>query len=109
MPLPDLSFAAAVLQQRSLARRITDLRFGGREMNFARGLPGSLNLFGSLGSGGIMLAYNGADLAGMIPARPEAAPGKGWGVFLDPAVIIGNQGSSDNQTGYDYTLAGFTR
>ena len=55
-----------------------------------------------------MLAYNGANLAGMVPAIKETAPGKEWGVFLDPAVIIGNQGSSANQTGYDCTLAGFT-
>jgi outer membrane lipase/esterase len=100
--------AAAILQQRSLARRITDLRFGSRDLAFARGFPGFLSLFGSRGAGGIMLAYNGADLTGMVPARQEAIPEKSWGVFLDPVVIIGSQGSSDDQTGYDYTLAGFT-
>jgi uncharacterized protein with beta-barrel porin domain len=108
VPLPDLGFAAAVLQQRSLARRITDLRFGTGDLDLARGFPAFLNLFGSRGAGGLMLAYNGANLAGMVPAMKEAAPGKQWGVFLDPAVLIGNQGSSANQTGYDYTLAGFT-
>ena len=107
-PLPELGLAAAILQQRSLARRITDLRFGSRDLAFARGFPGFLSLFGSRGAGGIMLAYNGADLTGMVPARQEAIPEKSWGVFLDPVVIIGSQGSSDDQTGYDYTLAGFT-
>jgi outer membrane autotransporter protein len=108
VPLPELGFVAAVLQQRSLARRITDLRFSAGDLAIAGGLPHFLNLFGSRGASGIMLAYNGANLAGMVPAIKEAAPGQEWGVFLDPAVIIGNQGSSANQTGYDYTLAGFT-
>jgi autotransporter-associated beta strand protein len=108
VPLPEMGFTAAVLQQRSLAQRITDLRFGTGNLTLSSGLPGFLNLFGSRRAGGIMLAYNGANLAGMVPAIQEAAPGKEWGVFLDPAVIIGNQGSSANQTGYDYTLAGFT-
>jgi len=108
VPLTELGFIAGELQKRSLARRITDLRFGTGDMTLTSGLPGFLNLFGSRRAGGIMLAYNGADLAGMVPAMKEAAPEKQWGVFLDPAVIVGSQGSSVNQTGYDYTLAGFT-
>lgn len=108
VPLPDLAFAAAILQQNSLARRITDLRFGTREMSTAGGFPALASLFGSQGNGGLMLAYDGAGLPGMLPAMPKAASGKRWGVFLDPAVLVGSQGSSDNQTGYDYTLAGFT-
>ena len=108
VPLPELGFAAAVLQQRTLARRITDLRFGSRDLTLASGFPGFFAPLRSWGAGGVMFAYHGAGLAGMVPAIKKAAPANRWSVFLDPNVIIGHQGSTENQTGYDYTLAGFT-
>ncbi|MCX5890988.1 MAG: autotransporter outer membrane beta-barrel domain-containing protein [Deltaproteobacteria bacterium] len=55
-----------------------------------------------------MLAYNSSSLTGLIAARKEAAPETRWGLYLDPGLILGSQKSSLNQTGFDFTLAGFT-
>ncbi len=33
---------------------------------------------------------------------------KPWGVYFDPGLILGDQGSSADQTGFDFTMAGFT-
>ncbi len=105
--LPNLGFAAGKLSRQILGQRITDLRFGGREMEMAGGFPGSLSLFGSKTSG-TMLAYNGASLAGMAPAkRRGAAPESRWGLWFDPAGVLGNQKTTINQTGYDFSIVGF--
>jgi outer membrane autotransporter protein len=107
--LSTLAFAGANLQQRILSRRITDLRFGNREVGAAGGLPGSFNFNYSRDSG-MMLAYNSSSLAGLITSRDKAGPAESqsrWGVYLDPALIFGSQKSSDDQTGFNFTIAGF--
>jgi outer membrane autotransporter protein len=107
--LSTLAFAEANLQKRVLSRRLTDLRFGRREAGVLGGLPGSFNLNYSQAAG-LMLAYNSANLAGMVTSGRQAglAPPEGrWGVYLDPAMVFGAQDSSTNQTGFDFTIAGF--
>ncbi len=107
--LPNLAFAGANLQKRILAERITNLRFGGRGAGGLGGLPGSFNFTGSRAEG-MMLAYNSASLAGLITSEKgskPAAPESRWGVYLDPAMILGTQQSSENQTGFKFTIAGF--
>jgi len=106
--LTQLGLAGAVLQQRSLAQRITDLRFGSQDLGLGGGFTNPFSLSGSSTSG-LLLAYNAVSLAGKNAAKKgaESSP-PSWGVFLDPAVIIGSQGYSGKQTGFDYNLAGFT-
>jgi outer membrane autotransporter protein len=105
--LGNLGFAGANLQMRNLARRVTDLRFGTRERGAVGGLPGSLNLSYSRAAG-LMLAFNSSSLAGLLTAKKEAPSETRWGLYLEPDVILGTQKSSINQTGYDFTIAGFT-
>jgi len=57
----------------------------------------------------MMLAYNGASLSNLFSARKEfAAPESRWGLFADGGAAFGNQKTSVNQTGYNFTLGGFT-
>jgi outer membrane autotransporter protein len=107
--LSTLAFAGANLQKRTLSRRITDLRFGNRETGTLGGLPGSFNLNFSRESG-LMLAYNSSNLAGLLSSKSTAAPAapqSRWGLYLDPAIIFGDQRSSRDQTGFNFTIAGF--
>jgi outer membrane autotransporter protein len=106
--LSTLAFTGATFQMRQLAQRVTDLRFADREAWVLSGLPGSLQLNYSR-TGGLMLAYNSASLAGLTAKKPQAAPSPGrFGLYVDPSLILGSQKSSVNQTGYDFTMAGFT-
>jgi uncharacterized protein YhjY with autotransporter beta-barrel domain len=101
-----LAFAGANLQKRTLSRRITDLRFGSAATGGAGGL-GAFNLGYTRGEG-LMLAYNSTSLAGLLTGSRLAGVGaKPWGFYLDPALILGMQASSTNQTGFRYTTAGF--
>jgi autotransporter-associated beta strand protein len=107
--LSTLAFAGANLQKGVLSQRITDLRFGSREAGVLGGLPGSFNLNYSRAAG-LMLAYNSSDLSGMLTSEKKAglaAPEKRWGLYLDPALVFGARQSSANQTGFDFTIAGF--
>ncbi|MFZ5451135.1 MAG: autotransporter outer membrane beta-barrel domain-containing protein, partial [Thermodesulfobacteriota bacterium] len=102
-----LGFAGANLFRRGLANRITNLRY----RNFAgvgeaSGL-GGFNLNYSRASG-LMLAYNASSLAGLVTGKKQAAPESPWGVYLDPALALGAQKSSNNQTGFNFTIAGCT-
>lgn len=105
--LTTLGFAGAYLQMRNLATRTTNLRF--RSANFGRssGLGGvDLNYSGQ---NGVMLAYNGALAPGLLSAKKEFyGPESRWGLFADGGAALGTQKSSVNQTGYDFTLGGFT-
>ncbi len=107
--LANLGFAAATFQMRNLATRTTNLRFiqggggGGSSLN-----SGGLNLNYSR-LDGVMLAYNGASLSNLFSARKEfQAPEGRWGLFVDGGAAFGSQNSSVNQTGFNYTLGGFT-
>jgi uncharacterized protein with beta-barrel porin domain len=105
--LSTLAFAEANLQKRTLSRRITDLRFGGGETGAIGGQPGAFSLNYARGEG-LMLAYNSSSLAGLITGqRPAAGSENRWGLYLDPALILGAQQSSVNQTGFNFTIAGF--
>jgi uncharacterized protein with beta-barrel porin domain len=57
---------------------------------------------------GLMLAYNSSSLAGLISGKKEAASEARWGIYLDPGVVLGSQKSSVEQTGFGFTVAGFT-
>ncbi len=107
--LSALAFAEANLQKGVLSRRITNLRFGSRESGTLGGLPGSLNLNYSRAAG-LALAYSAPGLAGMLTSEKKAGfspPAGRWSVYLDPAVVLGSRQSSTNQTGFDFTIAGF--
>ena len=54
-----------------------------------------------------MLAYNSSSLAGLVTAE-KAAPEARWGVYVEPGLALGSQKTTINQTGYDFTSAGFT-
>jgi outer membrane lipase/esterase len=57
----------------------------------------------------MMLAYNGASLSNLFSARKEFTPPESrWGLFADGGAAFGNQKTSVNQTGYNFTLGGFT-
>jgi outer membrane autotransporter protein len=104
--LATLGFAGADLFRRGLAHRITNLRY--RTLGGVGG-PGGLGSFNLnySGASGLMLAYNSSSLAGLITAKKSAAPETSWGLYLDPALALGSQKSSNNQTGFNFTIAGF--
>ena len=56
-----------------------------------------------------MVASSASSLSGLLTGQnnPNALE-KPWGVYFDPGLILGNQGSTADQTGYDFTMAGFT-
>jgi outer membrane autotransporter protein len=107
--LANLGFGAAAFQRRNLATRTTNLRFVQGESGGSSGTTS-----GGLGCNyskldGLMLAYNGAALSNLFSARKEvAAPESRWGLFMDGGAAFGNQKTSGNQTGYNFTLGGFT-
>jgi uncharacterized protein with beta-barrel porin domain len=104
--LPILAFSGANLQKRTLSRRITDLRFGPGHTGNAGSL-GAFNLGYTQGQG-LMLASNSTSLAGLLTgSRLAGAADNPWGLYLDPALILGSQAASMNQTGFNYTIAGF--
>ncbi|MGO8761451.1 MAG: autotransporter domain-containing protein [Desulfobaccales bacterium] len=106
--LTTLAFAGANLQKRTLSRRITDLRFGSEDAGLAAGGHGSFNF--SRGEG-LMLAYNSSSLVGLLTSEKKAEPSASenrWGLYLDPAMILGAQKSSVDQSGFGFTIAGFT-
>ena len=107
--LSTLGFAAATFQMRNLATRTTNLRF----VQGGSGEGGRVNS-GNLGFNysrldGLMLAYNGASLSNLFSARKEfKAPESRWGLFADGGAAFGRQNSSTSQTGYNFSLGGFT-
>ena len=107
--LTDLGFAAANFQMRNLAARTTNLRFvqaGSSEGNSLN--PEGLSFSYSKMSG-LMLAYNGADLSNLLSSPREFKSSESrWGLFLYGGAAFGYQDSSVNQTGYNFTLSGFT-
>ncbi|MEW6657116.1 MAG: autotransporter domain-containing protein [Thermodesulfobacteriota bacterium] len=105
--LTTLGFAGATFQMRNLATRITNLRFRGDNFGQRGGL-GSLDLNASRESG-VMLAYNGTRLPGLLRVKKKPpAPESRWGFFGDGGAAFGAQENTVNQTGFDFTLAGFT-
>jgi outer membrane autotransporter protein len=107
--LATLGFAGATFQMRNLATRTTNLRFVQGEGGGGSALiPGGFN-FNYSKLDGLMLAYNGASLSNLFSARKEfPAPEGHWGVYVDGGAAFGSQHSSVNQTGYNFTLGGFT-
>ncbi len=106
--LSTLAFAGANLQKSTLSRRITDLRFGPEDASLAARGPGSFNL--NYGQGeGVMVASTATSLTGLLSGQKD--PGtleRPWGVYFDPGLILGGQGSTVDQTGFGFTMAGFT-
>jgi outer membrane autotransporter protein len=106
--LSNLGLVAATFQMRNLATRTTNLRFGLGESGGSGLSGGGLN-FSYSKLDGLMLAYNGASLANLFSARKEfQAPESRWGLYLDGGAAFGRQKSTLNQTGYNFTLGGFT-
>ncbi|MHB8068259.1 MAG: autotransporter outer membrane beta-barrel domain-containing protein [Desulfobaccales bacterium] len=105
--LTTLGFAGAAFQMRNLATRTTNLRFRSENFDRSSGLGGfDLNYSQQAG---VMLAYNGGNLPGLFSAKKEfRAPESRWGLFADGGAAFGSQKSTVNQTGYDFTLGGFT-
>ncbi len=77
--LADLSFMGAALQTQTLSRRITNLRYGiDEDLGGAGGLSGAYKL------------------------------GPCWGIYIDPAGILGSRSTTMDRTGYDFSAEGFT-
>lgn len=107
--LANLGFVAATFQMRNLATRTTNLRFVQGESGGGGGLNSGGLRFNYSQLEGMMLAYNGASLSNLFSARKEfTAPESRWGLFADGGAAFGNQKTSINQTGYNFTLGGFT-
>jgi len=102
-----LAFAGANLRARNLSQRITDLRFGKWQAGGQGGWPGAFGLNYSRAEG-LMLAYNSSDLSSLLTAKRKAAPETKWGLYLTPALALGSQKSSAQQTGFSFNIAGFT-
>jgi outer membrane autotransporter protein len=105
--LATIAFTGATFQMRNLAQRITDLRFGRRAAGDVGSQPGAFGFNYSRGEG-LMLAYNSSSLAGLLTSTRPPAPENRWGLYLDPSLILGAQQSSVNQTGFTFTMAGFS-
>jgi outer membrane autotransporter protein len=107
--LASLGLVAATFQVRNLASRSTNLRFVQGESGESSSLTsGGLN-FNYSKLDGMMLAYHGASLSHLLSARKEfQTPESRWGLFADGGAAFGNQKTSVNQTGYNFTLGGFT-
>ena len=106
--LSSLAFAGANLQKSTLSRRITDLRFGPGDAGLTAGGLGSFNLNYTQGEG-LMVASSASSLTGLLTGQKEPnALEKPWGVYFDPGLILGGQGSAVDQTGFGFTMAGFT-
>ena len=107
--LVNLGFVAASFQVRNLATRTTNLRFVQGESGGVSSLgPGGLSCNYSSQTG-LMLAFNGGFLPDLFSAKKEfRAPESRWGLFADGGAVFGSQRSSSNQTGYNFTLGGFT-
>jgi outer membrane lipase/esterase len=107
--LANLGFVAATFQMRNLATRTTNLRFVQGESSGGGGLNSGGLRFNYSQLEGMMLAYNGASLSSLFSAQKEfTAPESRWGLFADGGAAFGNQKTSVNQTGYNFTLGGFT-
>ncbi len=107
--LPSLSLAGSRMQWQSVANRLSYQRWSqGGMPNLAGGRGGSFNLsYNSLA--GMMLAYNGSDLTGLISEpRPKAESAGTWGLFTDFISTFGTQDSTINITGYNFSIFGFT-
>jgi outer membrane autotransporter protein len=109
--MPAMSLAGSMMQWRTLNNRLNYLRWSGAEggggPTYSIGGSGKLNLsYSSLS--GLMLAYNGANLGGLLSGKGKTSNyGNRWGVYTDFVGTMGNQDSSVNQTGYDYNIFGF--
>jgi len=107
--LANLGFVAATFQMRNLATRTTNLRFVQGKSSGGGGFNSGGLRFNYSQLEGMMLAYNGASLSNLFSARKEfTAPESRWGLFADGGAAFGNQKTSVNQTGYNFTLGGFT-
>jgi autotransporter-associated beta strand protein len=107
--LPALSLAGSMMQWQNVANRLNYQRWcRGGLPNLGAGRSGSFNLsYNSLA--GLMLAYNGSDLTGLVSApRPSADGARTWGLFTDFVSTFGSQDSTANVTGYNFTILGFT-
>jgi outer membrane autotransporter protein len=106
--LANLGLVAATFQVRNLATRTTNLRFVQGESSGGSAASGSLSLnYSKLD--GLMLAYNSASFSNLFSARKELqTPESRWGLFVDGGAAFGRQKTSINQTGYNFTLGGFT-
>ncbi|MGP8050774.1 MAG: autotransporter domain-containing protein [Desulfobaccales bacterium] len=106
--LSTLAFAGANMQKSTLSRRITDIRFGPEDASLSAGGLGS-SLADYVHGEGLMVASSASSLTGLLTGQKEPnALEKPWGIYFDPGLIFGNQASTVDQTGFGFTMAGFT-
>jgi uncharacterized protein with beta-barrel porin domain len=106
--LSNLAFTSASFQMRNQAQRLTDLRFADWAAALEGGVLAEVNPFGSRQFSGLMLAFNSPSLSGMITQERPSVSATSWNVYLYPSVILCNQQTTANQTGYTFYMAGFT-
>ncbi len=102
--IPDLVFAGSNFQKRVLSRRITDLRHNDPEYCPPATLPGYLDISNTINHWALTGAGD-SDFPGLWLG--EGNRGIKTGIYLEPAVIFGGRSSTADQTGYDFTIAGF--
>ncbi len=107
--LPALSLAGSMMQGQSIANRLSYQRWRqGGSPTLAGGRPGSFSLsYNNLA--GLMLAYNSADLSGLMSSsRMQPGSSGNWGFFTDFVSSFGKQDTTTDQIGYDFSIFGFT-
>ncbi len=104
--LSTLAFAGAAFQAHNISNRINALRF-----DVPGGGSGGLN-FGYSGGQGLTMAFNAGGASNLFSDLDRAMvaqnPGNQLSLSTEPGVALGRQDSTPNQTGFDFTIAGFT-
>jgi outer membrane autotransporter protein len=94
---------------RNLARRVALSRYFGPETPTTIDWRSALSFSGFPASKQqLMLAYDSGSLSGLITGVREMAPEKRWSLWIEPFGILGHQNTTINQTGYNFSIAGFT-
>ncbi len=89
--MASTAFSGSSLQSQNLMQRMLALREGPQNYAYHE-------------DGHILLAYNGDNLTGIV--SPEAD--HRWGFFANGNAVFGDQEQTAQQSGYNYTTAGFT-
>jgi outer membrane lipase/esterase len=96
-----------MLQWQSVANRLSYQRWRRGALHDLAGKGGGFNLSYS-NLAGLMLAYNSADMGGLVRQTRPGSEGAGkWGLWTDFLSSFGSLDSTVNVTGYDFSIFGF--
>ncbi len=97
--LANLGFAASAYFRQDLSERITSLRYAGLADENPGVAGGECPALAMDLGGASALQGAGSRAAGQV---------NGWNFYADPQVFWGSQGSTANQTGYNFSIGGLT-